>query len=76
MQDGASNSLEIVLKKYMKWCLMKGRYSIVQGYEAKLVMYETAVPRFCKARPVPYMPLKKIEEELNKFVPEGYITTS
>ncbi|KAL5497149.1 hypothetical protein EMCRGX_G013571 [Ephydatia muelleri] len=45
----------------------------VLGYEAKLVMKENAVPRFCKARPVPYAIKEKIEKELNKLVQEGIL---
>ena len=42
----------------------------VNGFQIKLVMNENAVPRFCKARPVPYAMKQTIEIELNRLVKE------
>lgn len=69
IQNGAS--LENVLKKHEM--VFNEGLGTLQGYEAKFVMKENAVPRFCKARPVPYAIKEKIEEELNKLVQEGLL---
>eukprot|EP00731_Ephydatia_muelleri_P033589 Em0033g5a len=69
IQKGAS--LENVLTKYEM--VFNEGLGTVLGYEAKLVMKENAVPRFCKARPMPYAIKEKIEKELNKLVQEGIL---
>ena len=69
IQKGAS--LENVLTKYEM--VFNEGLGTVLGYEAKLVMKENAVPRFYKARPVPYAIKEKIEKELNKLVQEGIL---
>ena len=53
VQNGAS--LENVLKSVFNEGL-----GTLQDYEAKLVMKANAVPRFYKARPVPYAIKKKL----------------
>ena len=69
IQKGAS--LENVLTKYEM--VFNEGLGTVLGYEAKLVLKENAVPRFCKARPMPYAIKEKIEKELNKLVQEGIL---
>ena len=45
----------------------------LQGYEAKLYVDPQAIPKFCKARPVPYAMRGKAEEELHRLVQEGIL---
>ena len=43
----------------------------LKGYEAKLHIDPQAVPKYCKARPVPYAMRAKMEEELQRLVDHG-----
>ena len=45
----------------------------LQGYEAKLYVDPQALPKFCKAQPVPYTMHDKVEEELHRLVQEGIL---
>ena len=46
------------------------------GPKAKIHVEVDAVPKFCKARPVPYAMKGKIEEELKRLQEEGTILLS
>lgn len=45
----------------------------LQGYEAKLILYLNASPRFLKARPVPYSMRELVEKDLDRLVTEGIL---
>lgn len=66
-----SDLLEEVLGKYET--VFNEGLGTLKGYGAKIVVKENAVPRFFKARPVPYTIKDKIEEELNKLVEDGIL---
>ena len=45
----------------------------LKGEKVKLYVDESAVPRFHKARPVPYIMKEKIEDELQRLQDDGII---
>ena len=45
----------------------------MKGFEATLEVDPEAIPRFCKARTVPYSMRDKVEDELNRLVKEGIL---
>ena len=46
---------------------------LVKGITVKLHIDSKAVPKFCKARPVPYAMREKVEEEQDRLVKEGIL---
>ena len=53
--------------------LFEDGFGTLQDYEAKLYVDPQAMPKFCKARPVPYAMCGKVEEELQRLVQEGIL---
>ena len=68
MQD---DSLDIRL--YRHKALFQDGLGTMQGYEASLHVDPQAVPKYCKARPIPYAMRAKVEEELQRLVSEGIL---
>ena len=62
-------SLDEVLAKHES--LFRPELGKAEGVEAKL--YPEAIPKFCKARPVPYALREKVENELQRLETEGII---
>ena len=60
--------LQEVLHKYQS--IFQGN---MKGFEATLEVDPEAIPRFCKARTVPYSMRVKVEDELNRLVKEGIL---
>ena len=65
------NGINAMLAKHSK--LFEGGLGTLKGYKAKLHIDQQAVPKFCKARPVPYAMREKVEEELHRLVHEGIL---
>ena len=63
--------MEALLSRHGK--LFEDGLGTLQGYEAKLYVDPQAIPKFCKARPVPYAMCGKVEEELHRLVQEGIL---
>ena len=53
--------------------VFKEGLSTVKGMKAKLVTKDGIVPKFCKARPVPYALKGQVEEELDRLTREGIL---
>ena len=53
--------------------VLKEGFSTVKGMKAKLVKKYGIVPKFCKARPVPYAFKGQVEEELDRLTREGIL---
>ena len=64
-------SLQSVLQRYKD--VFKEGLGTLKGYEAKIHINPDVVPRFCKARTVPYALRAKVEEELERLVELGVI---
>ena len=47
--------------------------STLHGYKAKIHVDPAATPKFCKARPIPYVLRGKVETELERLTREGII---
>ena len=43
----------------------------LQGFKAKIIIEDNAIPKFCKARSIPYAFKEMVEKELNRLVSEG-----
>ena len=63
--------LQEVLHKYQS--IFQGGLGNMKGFEATLEVDPEAIPRFCKARTVPYSMRDKVEDELNRLVKEGIL---
>ena len=61
-----------VLTKHIK--VFANELGTLTGYKAKLNVDPTAMPRFCKARTVPYALKPLVESELNRLESEGIIS--
>ena len=57
--------VEALLSRHRK--LFEDGLDTVQGYEAKLYVDSQGMPKFCKARPVPYAMRGKVKEELHRL---------
>ena len=64
-----SGSLGQVLEKYK--AVFEPGLGRVTGFEAKILVDQTATPKYCKARTVPYFYREKVEKELDRLVEEG-----
>ena len=62
---------EDILAKYE--ALFEKRYGHIKLYKASIQVREGAQPLFLKARPVPYAPKEKVEQELQRLEDEGII---
>ena len=63
--------VEALLSRHRK--LFEEGLGTLQGHKAKLYVDPQAIPKFCKARPVPYAMRGKVEEELHRLVQEGIL---
>ena len=43
----------------------------LQGFKAKIIIEDNAIPKFCKARSIPYAFKEMVKKELNRLVSEG-----
>ena len=64
-------SLDEILAKHES--LFRPQLGKAEGIEAKLYLDPEAIPRFCKARPIPYALQEKVENELQRLETEGII---
>ena len=64
-----NESLSQVLEKHK--AVFERGLGIVTGYEAKILVDQNAIPKYCKARTVPYFYREKVEKELDRLVEEG-----
>ena len=46
---------------------------LLKGEKAKIYLHKNAVPKFCKARPVPYALKQKVENELDRMINSGIL---
>ena len=56
-----------------KKALFQPGLSTLHGYKAKIHVDPAATPKFCKARPIPYVLCGKVETELERLTREGII---
>ena len=63
--------VEALLSQHRK--LFEEGLGTLQGHKAKLYADPQAIPKFCKARSVPYAMHSKVEEELHRLVQEGIL---
>ena len=63
--------VEALLSRHRK--LFEEGLGTLQGHKAKLYVDPQAIPKFCKARSVPYAMRGKVEEELHRLVQEGIL---
>lgn len=61
--------VEQVKSKYKK--VFTGGAGEIKGVKAHIILKEGTVPKFCKARPVPFALRDKVEKELERWVNEG-----
>ncbi|XP_041473613.1 uncharacterized protein K02A2.6-like [Lytechinus variegatus] len=54
--------------------VFKDEMGELKGMEARLPLKETAIPKFCRARQVPYAMREKVGKELDRLEAEGIIT--
>ena len=62
------DSLDKVIKKHSP--LFTKKLGTLSGYKAKIQVDPMAVPRFCKARSLPYLIKVKVKEELTRLAAE------
>ena len=43
----------------------------LQGFKAKIIIEDNAIPKFCKARSIPYAFKEMVEKELNRLMSES-----
>ena len=63
--------LETMLQKYSH--LFDNDVGEIKGVCAKIYVNENAVPKFCKARPLPYAITDKVSDELDRLEKQGII---
>ena len=66
--------VETLLSRLRK--LFEGGLGTLQDHKAKLYVDPQPIPKFCKARSVPYAMRGKVEEELHRLVQEGILEPS
>ena len=67
-----NKGVDEVLTNHIK--VFANELDTLKGYKAKLNVDPTAMPRFCKARTVPYALKPLVESELNRLESEGIIS--
>ena len=68
----SNDSLESLLSEYSD--VFSAPDGLIKNFKAKVVLKEDAVPRFLKARPVPFALREKVNQELDKMVSLGVFT--
>ena len=63
------NSLKTMLERHQ--VVFQEGIRTLKGHKVKIVIDPQALPRFCKARPVPYVLRDKVDAELDHLVSEG-----
>ena len=63
------SSLQDVLHKYKS--VFRAGLGTLQGFKAKIIIEDNAIPKFCKARSIPYAFKEMVEKELNRLVSDG-----
>lgn len=66
-----SSALKTVLEKHFD--VFSNDLGKVKGTKAKICIDPKAIPKFCKARVVPYALCKKVDLELERMEKEGII---
>ncbi|VDI73603.1 Hypothetical predicted protein [Mytilus galloprovincialis] len=69
--DNQSSDLNVILEANKE--VFKDELGTVKGMKAKIYVDENAVPKYFKARPLPYALKDKVEMELERLEKEGQI---
>ncbi|CAG2229284.1 unnamed protein product [Mytilus edulis] len=69
--DNQSSDLNVILEANKE--VFKDELGTVKGMKAKIYVDESAVPKYFKARPLPYALKDKVEMELERLEKEGQI---
>ncbi|CAG2235627.1 unnamed protein product [Mytilus edulis] len=69
--DNQSRDLNVILEANKE--VFKDELGTVKGMKAKIYVDESAVPKYFKARPLPYALKDKVEKELERLEKEGQI---
>ena len=67
-----NKGVDEVLTKHIK--VFANELGTLTGYKTKLNVDSTTIPRFCKARTVPYTLKPLVESELNRLESESFIS--
>jgi len=72
VKQNTTLSLKTLLRKYSE--IFKPSTGLLRHFSAKIVVREDAVPKFLKARPIPFAIREKVDEELQSMENAGVIT--
>ena len=70
-QTRESQDLTKLLEEFEE--IFGGDLGHMKGEQAKLYIDDNAIPKFCKARPIPYALRQKVEAEIERMVSMGVL---
>ncbi|XP_054272755.1 uncharacterized protein K02A2.6-like [Macrosteles quadrilineatus] len=63
------NEVKALKQKYVS--VFRGGPGEIKDVEARIVLKENSIPKFCKYRPVPYALRTSVEQEIDRMISEG-----